>query len=183
MEGRRYEPVRHVGETEVDVVCGSVFDIAVWWFGGNSDDVRRRVHYFSVFYAIERQMKAWKGLGGILQLFKLTCYKTVKAAWLYSKSDSARSANASHVPRSKPYRTVCIKTRISYLRPPHSFAPSPSPINSAPAPAIQGLPVSTTIIWKMTLLPSFQISVLSFCPGRTVPANLTLMFLKGPKVW
>ena len=30
MEGRRYEPVRHVGETEVDVVCGSVFDIVVW---------------------------------------------------------------------------------------------------------------------------------------------------------
>ena len=63
MEGRRYEPVRHVGEEEVEVVCGSSFDVAVWWFGGNSNDVRRCVHNFSVFLCIELQVKELKSLG------------------------------------------------------------------------------------------------------------------------
>src|SRR5271168_5187468 len=63
----------------------------------------------------------------------------------------------------------------------YNFAPLP-PRSSAPAPAIHSLPVSLTFVWKITLLPCFHISVTSVCPGRTVPANLTLTFLIMPKV-
>jgi hypothetical protein len=42
------------------------------------------------------------------------------------------------------------------------------------------LPVSLTLVWKMILLPSFHISVTSVCPGITVPAKRTLIFLKAP---
>lgn len=41
----------------------------------------------------------------------------------------------------------------------YSFALAPSS-SSAPAPLIAGLPVSTTVAWKRTVLPSFHISVL-----------------------
>lgn len=44
------------------------------------------------------------------------------------------------------------------------------------------LPVSLTLVWKMTLLPSFHISVTSVSPGSTVPAKRTLMFLYGPNL-
>ena len=62
MEGRRYEPVRHVGETEVDVVCGKCFrycglEGTLMMFG----DAYIILAYF---YATERQMKAWKASGG-----------------------------------------------------------------------------------------------------------------------
>lgn len=44
------------------------------------------------------------------------------------------------------------------------------------------LPVSLTFVWKMTLLPSFHISVTSVSPGSTVPAKRTLMFLNAPNL-
>ena len=42
---------------------------------------------------------------------------------------------------------------------------------------------SLTFVWKMTLLPSFHISVTRVSPGRTVPAKRTLIFLNGPYFW
>lgn len=82
-----------------------------------------------------------------------------------------------------PY-TRQLGLRANLASPPmiYNFDPFP-PINSAPAAAIHSFPVSTTLVWKITVFPSFHISVLSVCPGKTVPANLTLMFLKGPYVW
>lgn len=74
------------------------------------------------------------------------------------------------------------------------FAPAPlsshpvhilllSSVNSsAAAPAMAGLPVSLTLHWKVTLLPSRHISVTMVWPGMTGPAKRTLMFLKGPNL-
>lgn len=47
---------------------------------------------------------------------------------------------------------------------------------------MEGLPVSLTLLVKMTLLPSFHISVMMVWPGSTVPAKRTLMFLMGPNL-
>ena len=54
------------------------------------------------------------------------------------------------------------------------------PRNSAPQLDRASLPVSLILVWKITLFPSFHISVISVCPGSTVPANRTLMFLNSP---
>lgn len=56
----------------------------------------------------------------------------------------------------------------------------PASNNSAPPPAMQSLPVSTTLVWNKTLFPCFHISVRSVWPGNTVPANLTFTFLIMP---
>ncbi len=95
-------------------------------------------------------------------------------------STSLWCPNPKDTPPTIPFIPSIIYNEPIYSKPFHSFAGFALPISSAPAPAIHGLPVSTTIVWKTTLFPSFHISVLSFWPGRTVPANLTLIFLKGP---
>jgi len=100
------------------------------------------------------------------------CLFTSGATIIRAKPPLLTHTKAQELSNSRKY---CIHTT-------HSFAPLPSLMSSAPAPAIHSLPVSTTLVWKITIFPSLHISVLSVCPGITVPANLTLIFLKGPYV-
>lgn len=53
-------------------------------------------------------------------------------------------------------------------------------INSTAALLMHSFPLSLTFAWYTTFPPSFHISVTIVSPGKTVPANLTLMFLNGP---
>lgn len=83
-------------------------------------------------------------------------------------------------PTTRRFPSASSHAALTCVMIPYSLPPS---TNSAAAPPIASLPVSFTLVWKMTLLPSFHISVTSVWPGSTVPAKRTLIFLNGPNLF